>query len=181
MGEEHGPVLLSDHEAPPWGSRGQEAVVSVADVGEPIGALVSGAGRGSLKLRDVAREELAMYLELLPMCARIGVHASPIDFSVMLQVSCGLADVRATVDILMHFRAFEVDEPWIFRRIVSPLRFLLEHCFDPRERTTAAADGLLVLATMERVGLPPDERMLALADAHRRAGGGGAARPAAAV
>ena len=113
------------------------------------------AGRGSLKLRDVAREELAMYLELLPMCARIGVHASPIDFSVMLQVSCGLADVRATVDILMHFRAFEVDEPWIFRRIVSPLRFLLEHCFDTRERTTAAADGLLVLATMERVGLPP--------------------------
>jgi len=169
MGEEHGSILLSDHDTSPWGSRGQETVVNVADISEPIGRLVSGEGQSSLKLRDIAREELKMYLELLPMCSRIGVHASPIDFSVMLQVSCGLADVRSTVDILLHFRAFEVDEPWVFRRIMSPIRFLLEHCFNPHERTTAATDGLLVLETMNKVGLKPDEQMTSLADSHAAA------------
>ena len=163
LDDNYGSVLLSDLERPPWGSRGQEAVVNVAGLKVPIGELVMGSfgddNLGTNRLKKLARHELQIYLQLLPMCSKIGVRASALDFSVMLQTSCGLADVPSTVKVLLFFRSHDASDAWIVRRIKSPLRYLIEHCFDSHEKTTSVSDGLLVIDTMRKVGIKIDEEI----------------------
>ena len=162
MGEHEGSLLLSDLQTSSWGSRGQEAVMHVAGVEVPIGELVSGSfdtgTPSAIKIRNMAQYELKVYLELLPMCSRVGIRPSALDFGVMLQCSCGLADVQSSVKILLHFRKVDVREAWTHRRIVNPIQYLVTHCFSSHERSTTVGDGMLVLETMRRVGLGKDAR-----------------------